>query len=330
MHARRIGVTGSIVLALVAACATEDMAGNDLDSDTSGLRRTNEIGDGDTNAGGIVKEPPPNTQQISKNGAIPSDLDRLNPYRSALAGRKLNEAYVAAPILAIDPRAQLALAYFVDCALSSSDWLVIGKHAYRGRLGFATEWGNGACGASCQQLVSACVFAHLNGNGVNELISVRLPQGTPGISSASAAVNIATAEQASRPHAEASFWGNFFTGSDWRANENACLIDVTRASLRRCNGDSTCTRAIRGTCASTCTSRDSNNGAYSRCGSGSALEVVTAYVSTLRDCRSPYSTGAPISRDCSSCVALVSSRDTYCFRTQWDATCVNEAKQWCQ
>ncbi|MBI4511079.1 MAG: hypothetical protein HY698_15710 [Deltaproteobacteria bacterium] len=320
-----IGISGL----LSGACAAID-DDQSVEGSESELRARGSMMGG---TGGLVFNDPPSLPQISKNGVSASDLDRLGAYRWQLTRYKLPDAQLAAPILAgstVDGRAQKALAYVVDCALPASTWIVVGEASYEGRLGLASEWGSGTCEGACQRLVSACVFAHLNGRSVQELVSMRIATGATSVPSTSDMVSLEAGESAGYPYAEAAFWGNYFTGSDWRAGENACLVDVARASLRRCNGDSTCTRAIRGACASTCTSRDGSNGAYYRCGSNRARDVVTAYVSTLRGCRSPYSTGAPISRDCSSCVALVTTRDPYCFTTQWDSTCVNEARQLCQ
>ena len=57
------------------------------------------------------------------------------------------------------------VSYIVKCALAAGDTLVKGSYTFAGKLGLAPEWKHGSCGTSCQQIVSACVMAHVNTTG---------------------------------------------------------------------------------------------------------------------------------------------------------------------
>ena len=62
------------------------------------------------------------------------------------------------------------ISYIVRCALPAGRSIVKRDqrnipYTFTGRLGVAPEWENGACGTDCQELVSACVLAHVNTTG---------------------------------------------------------------------------------------------------------------------------------------------------------------------
>jgi hypothetical protein len=61
-------------------------------------------------------------------------------------------------------------AYLVRCALPATRSITRvdqdgTPHTFAGRVGIAPEWESGACDASCQERVSACMMAHVNTTG---------------------------------------------------------------------------------------------------------------------------------------------------------------------
>ncbi len=72
------------------------------------------------------------------------------------------------------------VAYLAKCALSAGDTLVKQdqngvNYTFPGGLGFAPGWKNGACDQNCQELVSACLMAHVNSYGVHYPIWIDSP-----------------------------------------------------------------------------------------------------------------------------------------------------------
>jgi hypothetical protein len=65
------------------------------------------------------------------------------------------------------------LKYAAICALPITDALVIGDDRFDGYYGLAPAWETGACDASCQRWVSACILAHANKEGTPVQISIR-------------------------------------------------------------------------------------------------------------------------------------------------------------
>ncbi len=69
------------------------------------------------------------------------------------------------------------LKYLAQCALEDGDILVAThegiEYEFPGRLGLAPGWENDGLGVRKQQLVSACLLAHVNAYGVSVMISVR-------------------------------------------------------------------------------------------------------------------------------------------------------------
>ena len=62
------------------------------------------------------------------------------------------------------------VAYMVRCALAAGDSLVKKdqynvSYTYPGSLGLAPQWKNGSCDTACQEILSACMMAHVNTTG---------------------------------------------------------------------------------------------------------------------------------------------------------------------
>jgi hypothetical protein len=60
--------------------------------------------------------------------------------------------------------------YIARCALAANDSLIKkdqngASYTFRGAIGLAPQWKNGACDGACQEAVSACILAHVNTTG---------------------------------------------------------------------------------------------------------------------------------------------------------------------
>ena len=61
-----------------------------------------------------------------------------------------------------DPATHVFLRYLVECALAEGQALEVGGTTFFGAAGYAAEWHEGACGASCQERVTTCLLARTN------------------------------------------------------------------------------------------------------------------------------------------------------------------------
>ena len=97
------------------------------------------------------------------------------------------------------------VAYLIRCALppgrsiTKLDEAGV-SHTYGGQIGVAPEWETAGCGTSCQELVSACLLAHINTTGQH--IPLWLDGDSP---------NVGWGQSTSFPFQEGSFYGNLFT-----------------------------------------------------------------------------------------------------------------------
>ncbi|MEL6341836.1 MAG: hypothetical protein AAFV53_01800 [Myxococcota bacterium] len=91
--------------------------------------------------------------------------------------------------------------YLVECALDDAQSVSFNEagvwRELDGQLGLATGWGDDACDAACQELVSACLLARSNRSDAQPMIYVR-----PGLA--------VSAESEPCPEMEAGFLGNLF------------------------------------------------------------------------------------------------------------------------
>ncbi|HSN90359.1 MAG TPA: hypothetical protein VLS93_03950 [Anaeromyxobacteraceae bacterium] len=135
---------------------------------------------------------------------------------------------------AIDPAySSSVMTYLVRCALGPEKTLVYShgeaSYAWTGTLAVAPVWATGiAIEPAEQQLVSACLAAHVNGLGQHVDISVRgyLADGTT--------IPVTDAEAAGWTNREACFFGNLFDGTGvWDALEPD-LLDPVISTPRGC------------------------------------------------------------------------------------------------
>jgi hypothetical protein len=102
------------------------------------------------------------------------------------------------------PAGRTTARYLVRCALPLGDAITKQdatgtSYVFAGQLGLAPQWKNGACDASCQQAMSACMLAHVNTTGVHIPLWLVSPD---------AAIGWGTSPQ--YPNREGTFFGNIF------------------------------------------------------------------------------------------------------------------------
>jgi hypothetical protein len=98
----------------------------------------------------------------------------------------------------------MTVQYLVRCALATGDSLTArdqngASYTFPGQLGLAPQWKTGACDATCQRTISACMLAHVNTTGIHIPLWLVSP---------SAAIGWGTDPQ--YPNREGTFFGNIF------------------------------------------------------------------------------------------------------------------------
>lgn len=125
--------------------------------------------------------------------------------------------------------------YVVRCAVPAGQTRVYthaqtGKtYTWAGSLGLAPRWAGGSAPPELeQQLVSACLAAHVNPYGVNVVISLlgRHAQGQ--------VIPYTTDELNSHPKQESCFFGNLFTGQGIYVGSQGTLLGDVQSSARSC------------------------------------------------------------------------------------------------
>jgi hypothetical protein len=193
---------------------------------------------------------------MSTNGLAPGDGS------SGLATNGLTQEALATPEFgawfASDPAyASMVMSYLARCGLGPDRTLTYdtadASYAWAGNLDLAPTWATGvAIPAEEQQVVSACLTAHVNGLGQHVLLSVRgyHANGDP---------VVVTAEEAQQfTNREACFFGNLFDATGvWSALEPD-LLDPAISTPRGCAAEfgvpQDCPPIVRaGMCADVCT-----------------------------------------------------------------------------
>jgi hypothetical protein len=158
------------------------------------------------------------------------------------------------------------VSYLVRCALPAGRSITKkdqngASYTFSGAIGMAPEWETGACGADCQQQMSACLMAHVNTSGLH------IPLWLDGDSSA-----LGWGQSQKYPFQEGSFFGNIFTtppqafyceGSNFGDGVVRGRIGADQPSAPYTNKFGN-----NGTCAKNCTAADSpnQNDGYKACG----------------------------------------------------------------
>jgi hypothetical protein len=125
---------------------------------------------------------------------------------------------------------RMTVEYMVRCALALGDTLTKqdqngASYTFLGQLGLAPQWKTGTCDATCQQMISSCMLAHVNTSGVH--IPLWL---------VSANAAIGWGQNPQYPSREGTFFGNIFN-----VNSGSGVVDAFY-----CNGPGFSTNTVPG------------------------------------------------------------------------------------
>ncbi len=244
-------VLGSVACGPVEPPAPQDAReAEETHAEAQGLSTTNGI---ITN--GII------TNGIITNGIITHGLSSAN------LGAPGFEAWFAE-----DPvRAAELMHYLVQCAVPAGQTRTYTRastgtaYTWTGNMGLAPDWAGGQPATEVeQQLVSACLAAHVNKYGVHVQVSVL------GRSAVGALLSLTLAELQTFSEREGCFFGNLFTGQGLYSGVDRERLSAERSSPRACvlgaASDSTvCAPLLHvGSCEAYCT-RDVLGLSYASC-----------------------------------------------------------------
>jgi len=175
-----------------------------------------------------------------------------------------------------------ALTYVAKCALNEGDVLVANvdgvEYQFPGLLGVAPEWEDGALSPEGEQLVSACLLAHVNAFGVSVPVSIR----------SWPAIAAMAQERRDFPIYEATFFGDVFA-DELKAfscagdSQDLAAKYATSRELRVCaDQDSDCAIVAVGRCLDVCGSRHPHYG-WRECVAGGVVYGATTSVFLTAD-----------------------------------------------
>jgi hypothetical protein len=196
--------------ALLAGCAARDDAGTQghqiteqqLDTD-NGLPEINGMDELNGLSGNGLSGNGLSGNGLSGNGLSGNGLSGNGLQLYPLASTGLSNANY----LMNSDSGRMTLTYLVKCALpqyhsiSKTDINNV-PYTFNGQIGVAPGWETGNCDTTCQELVSACMLAHVNTTGQH--ISIWIDGDSPAIG---------WGKSSSFPYQEGSFYGNIFVSA---------------------------------------------------------------------------------------------------------------------
>jgi hypothetical protein len=124
---------------------------------------------------------------------------------------------------------QLFIKYIVQCALPPGTFVHASYNGmaldFEGALGLAPEWNTGPCGTSCQEWVTACMFARNNYYGIPVGLSIR---------GQAALLTLNPGEAEIAPVEEGAFFGNMFADPWYGFSCRGHGDDPISTVVRRC------------------------------------------------------------------------------------------------
>jgi hypothetical protein len=204
------------------------------------------------------------TNGIITNGIITNGII-TNGLSSANLGSPDFEAWFAE-----DPvRAAELMHYLVQCAVPAGQTRTYTRagttYTWTGNMGLAPDWAGGQPATEAeQQLVSACLAAHVNKYGVHVQVSVL------GRSAVGALLSLTLSELLSFSEKEGCFFGNLFAGQGLYAGRDRDRLSAEWSSPRACvlrpaTGSTVCAPILHvGSCETYCT-KDSLGLSYASC-----------------------------------------------------------------
>jgi hypothetical protein len=172
---------------------------------------------------------------LSNNGLSQNGLSNNGLSQNGLSQNGLSQNGFATWFNLDAALANSVMSYVVKCAVSSGQtrtWTNPStgvSYVWPGLLGLAPSWSSGSAATeSEQQVVTACLAAHVNKYGVSVSVSVQ------GRSATGVAIPLATNELSDYPVQEACFFGNFFRGEGvFLGLDHSAWSDAT-SSVRAC------------------------------------------------------------------------------------------------
>ncbi len=178
-----------------------------------------------------------------------------------------------------DTLAEMVMRYIVTCAVPFGETRTYtdtkGRtYVWQGSLGLAPDWANGQpATVTEQQLVSACLAAHVNKYGRSVIISIQ------GANAHGQPIPTTQEELQQFSQREGCFFGNLFTNEGVFVGNDGRLLDSNESSVRACalsqgNGRGNACPPIEyvGSCAASCTP-DSTNTYFTQCTRGGITYV---------------------------------------------------------
>jgi hypothetical protein len=217
---------------------------------------------------------------MSQNGLSYNGLDVNGLATKGLGSSQFDSWFNRDPSVA-----SVVMTYAVRCAYPSGSWLSWTNSAtgigytWSGNLGLAPVWASGkAIPAAEQQLVSACLAAHVNKFGVHLALSIR------GLKSdGRTTIAMGATEARDFPYDEACFFGNLFAGQGVYLGADQSSMNPNVTTPRGCAVEAgvpgECSPIVHaGMCKDFCT-RDTKTGLLKSCtANGVTFKPLTTFL----------------------------------------------------
>jgi len=173
------------------------------------------------------------TNGLSTNGLSTNGLSTNGLSTNGLSTNGFNVWFNSNPA----SLSSLVMKYVIRCAVPKGQNRTFTSTAgvtyvWAGGLGLAVQWALGRPASQHeQQLISACLGAHVNKFGINELISVL------GYDISGVAIPLGTTELNDYPVREGCFFGNLFTGEGVFAGNDSVWLPSNSSSRECALGD---------------------------------------------------------------------------------------------
>ncbi len=175
-----------------------------------------------------------NQNGLSQNGLSQNGLSQNGLSQNGLSQNGLGSAFTTW----FNQDAALSsvvMQYIVRCALPSGQtrtWTnpaTGAAYTWQGALGLTPSWSSGSAASTAeQQLITACLAAHVNKYGLHVTVSMQ------GRTASNAAIPLEWNELSTFPVKEGCFFGNLFNGEGIFVGEDHAAWDLKYSSVRAC------------------------------------------------------------------------------------------------
>ena len=206
---------------------------------------------------------------LSQNGLSQNGLSQNGLSQNGLSQNGFSSWFNGDPAVG-----EMVMRYLVRCAVASGEsrsWTnpATGvSYVFQGELGLAPDWAGGAPASELeQQVVSACLAAHVNAYSVSVPISIS------GYAATGAAIKHYTGEWDDFPLEEGAFFGNLFNGAGVFVCQKHVPYAAGQSSVRACAFDTSikgpnkaCSPMVStGDCSAVCSSWRTKDHAWQQC-----------------------------------------------------------------